>query len=129
MNLLDRVSNPQALRRLSREELPQLADELRDEIVSAVSETGGHFSSNLGTVELTIALHYLFDTPRDLLVWDVGHQTYPHKILTGRRERMSTLRQFGGLSGFCMRGASHSAAPISDRLSNTGVKAAAAKRP
>ena len=103
MNLLDRVSNPQALRRLSREELPQLADELRDEIVSAVSETGGHFSSNLGTVELTIALHYVFDTPRDLLVWDVGHQTYPHKILTGRRDRMSTLRQYGGLSGFCLR--------------------------
>ena len=103
MKLLDRVSNPPDLRRLSREELPQLADELRAEIVSAVSETGGHFSSNLGTVELTIALHYLFDTPRDLLVWDVGHQTYPHKILTGRRDRMSTLRQFGGLSGFCLR--------------------------
>ena len=92
MNLLDRVSNPQALRRLSREELPQLADELRDEIVSAVSETGGHFSSNLGTVELTIALHYLFDTPRDLLVWDVGHQTYPHKILAARSDRTSALR-------------------------------------
>jgi 1-deoxy-D-xylulose-5-phosphate synthase len=103
MKLLDRVSNPQELRRLSREELPQLADELRDEIVSAVSETGGHFSSNLGSVELTIALHYIFDTPRDLLVWDVGHQTYPHKMLTGRRDRMSTLRQFGGLSGFCLR--------------------------
>ncbi len=106
MNLLDRVSNPQELRRLARENLPQLADELRDEIVSAVSETGGHFSSNLGSVELTIALHYIFDTPRDLLVWDVGHQTYPHKILTGRRDRMSTLRQLGGLSGFCQRGES-----------------------
>ena len=103
MNLLDRVSNPHELRQLAREDLPRLADDLRDEIVSAVSETGGHFSSNLGTVELTIALHYLFDTPRDLLVWDVGHQTYPHKILTGRRDRMSTLRQYGGLSGFCLR--------------------------
>ena len=99
MKLLDRVSNPHELRRLSREELPQLADELRDEIVAAVSETGGHFSSNLGTVELTIALHYLFDTPRDLLVWDVGHQTYPHKILTGRREAMKNLRTLGGISG------------------------------
>ena len=101
--LLDRVHQPQDLRKLTREELPGLADELRDEIVRTVSETGGHFSSNLGSVELTIALHYLFDTPSDLLVWDVGHQTYPHKILTGRRERMKTLRQFGGLSGFCLR--------------------------
>jgi 1-deoxy-D-xylulose-5-phosphate synthase len=103
MTLLDRIHLPQDLRRLSREELPQLADELREEIVRAVSETGGHFSSNLGSVELTIALHYLFDTPSDLLVWDVGHQTYPHKILTGRRDRMKTLRQYGGLSGFCLR--------------------------
>ena len=101
--LLDRVHHPQDLRKLERDELPALADELRDEIVRTVSETGGHFSSNLGSVELTIALHYLFDTPSDLLVWDVGHQTYPHKILTGRRERMKTLRQFGGLSGFCLR--------------------------
>ena len=103
MNLLDRVHTPQDLRKLAEEELPQLADELREEIVHCVSETGGHFSSNLGSVELTIALHYGFETPRDLLVWDVGHQTYPHKILTGRRERMSTLRQYGGLSGFCLR--------------------------
>ncbi|MGE0639746.1 MAG: 1-deoxy-D-xylulose-5-phosphate synthase [Thermoanaerobaculia bacterium] len=101
--LLDRVHHPQDLRKLERDDLPALADELRDEIVRTVSETGGHFSSNLGSVELTIALHYLFDTPSDLLVWDVGHQTYPHKILTGRRERMKTLRQFGGLSGFCLR--------------------------
>jgi 1-deoxy-D-xylulose-5-phosphate synthase len=103
MSILDRVPSPPDLRRLSREELEPLADELRDEIVSIVSTTGGHFSSNLGSVELTIALHYLFDTPSDLLVWDVGHQTYPHKILTGRRDRMHTLRQYGGLSGFCLR--------------------------
>ena len=103
MTLLDRVQTPPDLRKLAREELEPLADELREEIVRCVSKTGGHFSSNLGSVELTIALHYLFDTPRDLLIWDVGHQTYPHKILTGRRDRMHTLRQYGGLSGFCLR--------------------------
>ncbi len=103
MNLLDRVHLPSDLRKLAPEELATLADELREEIVRCVSQTGGHFSSNLGSVELTIALHYIFDTPRDLLVWDVGHQTYPHKILTGRRDRMHTLRQYGGLSGFCLR--------------------------
>ena len=103
MSILDRVPTPAELRRLSRSELEPLADELREEIVHIVSKTGGHFSSNLGSVELTIALHYLFDTPRDLLVWDVGHQTYPHKILTGRRDRMMSLRQYGGLSGFCLK--------------------------
>jgi len=103
MKRLDRVHTPADLRQLDRSELEPLADELREEIVDLVSKTGGHFSSNLGSVELTIALHYLFDTPRDLLVWDVGHQTYPHKLLTGRRDRMSTLRQYGGLSGFCLR--------------------------
>jgi len=103
MSLLEQIHNPHDLRRLPPSDLVPLADELRDEIVRCVSETGGHFSSNLGSVELTIALHYAFETPRDLLVWDVGHQTYPHKILTGRRERMSTLRQYGGLSGFCLR--------------------------
>ncbi len=103
MAQLDQIHSPHDLRRLKRDDLPALADELREEIVRCVSQTGGHFSSNLGSVELTIALHYQFDTPRDLLVWDVGHQTYPHKILTGRRDRMSTLRQYGGLSGFCMR--------------------------
>ncbi|KAB2956991.1 MAG: 1-deoxy-D-xylulose-5-phosphate synthase, partial [Thermoanaerobaculia bacterium] len=102
-SLLDRVHSPYDLRKLEVEELAPLADELREEIVRCVSQTGGHFSSNLGSVELTIALHYGFETPRDLLVWDVGHQTYPHKILTGRRDRMPTLRQYGGLSGFCMR--------------------------
>ena len=85
--LLARIDSPADLRGLSREQLPALADELRDYIVNAVSRTGGHLSSNLGTVELTIALHYVFDTPRDRLVWDVGHQSYPHKILTGRASR------------------------------------------
>ncbi len=101
--LLDRVHSPADLRRFAPEELEAVASELRAEIVRIVSKTGGHFSSNLGSVELTIALHYAFETPRDLLVWDVGHQTYPHKILTGRRDRMQTIRQFGGLSGFCLR--------------------------
>jgi len=103
MSLLDQIHSPRDLRRLAPADLEPLAAELRDEIVRCVSRTGGHFSSNLGSVELTIALHYAFDTPRDLLVWDVGHQTYPHKILTGRRERMDSLRQYGGLSGFCLR--------------------------
>jgi 1-deoxy-D-xylulose-5-phosphate synthase len=102
-SLLDRIHSPVDLRRLAPDELVPLADELREEIVRCVSQTGGHFSSNLGSVELTIALHYAFETPRDLLVWDVGHQTYPHKILTGRRDRMHTLRQYGGLSGFCLK--------------------------
>ena len=103
MSLLDQVHLPADLRKLERGQLDALADELREEIVRCVSQTGGHFSSNLGSVELAVALHYAFDTPRDLLVWDVGHQTYPHKILTGRRDRMSTMRQYGGLSGFCLR--------------------------
>ena len=90
--LLARIDGPEDLRRLSRSELATLAAELRDYVLQSVSKTGGHLSSNLGTVELTIALHYVFDTPRDRLVWDVGHQTYPHKILTGRRGRMGTLR-------------------------------------
>ena len=97
---LNSINSPDDLKKLSREELPALADELRQFVLESVSKTGGHLSSNLGTVELSIALHYVFDTPRDRIVWDVGHQSYPHKILTGRRERMSTLRQFRGLSGF-----------------------------
>src|SRR6187455_2219258 len=101
--LLDSVTDPSKLRLLERKLLPQLADELRQFLVESVSKTGGHLSSNLGTVELTIALHYVFNTPYDRLVWDVGHQTYPHKILTGRRERMDSLRQLGGLSGFPQR--------------------------
>ncbi|MBU3670424.1 MAG: 1-deoxy-D-xylulose-5-phosphate synthase [Polynucleobacter sp.] len=118
---LNSVNSPDDLRKLTREELPALADELREFILDSVSKTGGHLSSNLGTVELSIALHYVFDTPHDRIVWDVGHQSYPHKILTGRRERMSTLRQFKGLSGFPQRaesefdafGTGHSSTSIS----------------
>ncbi|WP_404299660.1 1-deoxy-D-xylulose-5-phosphate synthase [Alicycliphilus denitrificans] len=122
--LLERVNDPADLRRLSRAELKSLAGELRAFVLESVSRTGGHLSSNLGTVELTVALHAVFDTPRDRLVWDVGHQTYPHKILTGRRERMATLRQLGGLSGFPQRaesaydtfGTAHSSTSISAAL-------------
>ena len=118
---LHSVNSPDDLKTLSREELPALADELRQFVLESVSKTGGHLSSNLGTVELSIALHYVFDTPRDRIVWDVGHQSYPPKILTGRRERMSTLRQFKGLSGFPQRaesefdafGTGHSSTSIS----------------
>jgi 1-deoxy-D-xylulose-5-phosphate synthase len=122
--LLSRVDSPADLRRLSRSDLPQLARELRDYVLQSVSRTGGHLSSNLGTVELTIALHYVFNTPHDRLVWDVGHQTYPHKILTGRRDRMDSLRQLGGISGFPRRdeseydtfGTAHSSTSISAAL-------------
>jgi 1-deoxy-D-xylulose-5-phosphate synthase len=122
--LLKTIDSPADLRRLARPQLQQLADELRDYLLKSVSQTGGHLSSNLGTVELTIALHYVFDTPHDRLVWDVGHQTYPHKILTGRRDRMSTLRQLGGISGFPRRdeseydafGTAHSSTSISAAL-------------
>ena len=122
--LLETIHGPADVRRLSRLELKQLAAELRDFVVQSVSQTGGHLSSNLGTVELTIALHHVFNTPYDRLVWDVGHQTYPHKILTGRRERMSTLRQLGGVSGFPRRdeseydtfGTAHSSTSISAAL-------------
>ena len=98
-SLLETINSPQDLRQLERKQLPQLAKELRAFLVESVSNTGGHLSSNLGTVELTIALHYVFNTPDDKLVWDVGHQTYAHKILTGRRERMHTLRMQGGYQG------------------------------
>src|SRR6201995_5980818 len=101
--LLESIDKPADLRSLARGELKQLAAELREFVVQSVSQTGGHLSSNLGTVELTIALHYVFNTPHDRLVWDVGHQTYAHKILTGRRDRMGSLRQLGGLSGFPQR--------------------------
>jgi 1-deoxy-D-xylulose-5-phosphate synthase len=119
--MLNTINDPADLRKLEREALPALADELRQFVIDSVSKTGGHLSSNLGTVELSIALHYVFDTPRDRIVWDVGHQSYPHKILTGRRERMSTLRQFNGLSGFPRRaeseydtfGTGHSSTSIS----------------
>lgn len=101
--LLDTVHTPDDLRRLAPEQLRQLADELRTETISAVGTTGGHLGSGLGVVELTVALHYVFNTPDDRLIWDVGHQCYPHKILTGRRERIRTIRQGGGLSGFTKR--------------------------
>ncbi|GLV21423.1 1-deoxy-D-xylulose-5-phosphate synthase [Sphingobium sp. TomMM35A] len=122
--LLDQVIWPQDLRALKPEQLPQLADELRREVISAVGVTGGHLGSGLGVVELTTAIHYVFDTPNDKLVWDVGHQCYPHKILTGRRDRIRTLRQSGGLSGFTKRaeseydpfGAAHSSTSISAAL-------------
>ena len=118
---LNSIHSPADLKKLPREQLPALADELRQFVLDSVSKTGGHLSSNLGTVELSIALHYVFDTPQDRIVWDVGHQSYPHKILTGRRERMNTLRQFDGLSGFPRRaeseydafGTGHSSTSIS----------------
>jgi 1-deoxy-D-xylulose-5-phosphate synthase len=123
-SLLETINSPEDLRKLERKQLPELAEELRAFLVESVSKTGGHLSSNLGTVELTIALHYVYDTPVDKLVWDVGHQTYAHKILTGRRERMNTLRMAGGLSGFPKRseseydefGTGHSSTSISAAL-------------
>jgi len=122
--LLKTIDDPRALRELERRQLAQLADELRAYVLESVSRTGGHLSSNLGTVELAIALHYVFDTPNDRIVWDVGHQSYPHKILTGRREAMARLRMFGGLSGFPQRaespydtfGTAHSSTSISAAL-------------
>mmetsp|Transcript_30079 Transcript_30079/g.38656 ORF Transcript_30079/g.38656 Transcript_30079/m.38656 type:complete len:156 (-) Transcript_30079:17-484(-) len=105
-NLLTSINSPQDLRQLDKKQLPQLAEELRALIVESVQQTGGHISSNLGVIELTLALHYVYDTPDDRLVWDVGHQSYVHKILTGRRERMNSMRQPGGLSGFPKRGES-----------------------
>ncbi|MDL2284772.1 1-deoxy-D-xylulose-5-phosphate synthase [Oxalobacter sp. OttesenSCG-928-P03] len=124
MNLLSTINDPSDLRKLQRPQLDQLARELRDFIILSVSRTGGHLSSNLGTIELAIALHYVFNTPVDRLVWDVGHQSYPHKILTGRREQMKTLRQLNGISGFPKRdeseydafGTAHSSTSISAAL-------------
>jgi 1-deoxy-D-xylulose-5-phosphate synthase len=122
--LLDTVSSPEDMRTFSLEQLDQLADELRQETVDAVSTTGGHLGAGLGVVELTVALHHVFDTPNDIVIWDVGHQSYPHKILTGRRDRIRTLRQPEGLSGFCKRdespydafGAGHSSTSVSAAL-------------
>ncbi len=122
--VLNTIDSPADLRRLSRAELPALAKELREFVLQTVSQTGGHLGSNLGTVELTVALHYVFNTPYDRLVWDVGHQTYPHKVLTGRRDRMHTLRQLGGIGGFPRRdeseydtfGTAHSSTSISAAL-------------
>src|SRR5690606_18412936 len=118
--LLDKAPIPERLRALPESDLPQLARELREELIDAVSTTGGHLGAGLGVVELTIALHHVFDTPHDRIIWDVGHQAYPHKILTGRRDRIRTLRQEGGLSGFTKRaeseydpfGAAHSSTSI-----------------
>jgi len=122
--LLDSVVTPDDLRKLEKDQLRQLSDELRTEVIDAVGTTGGHLGSGLGVVELTVALHYVFNTPDDRLIWDVGHQCYPHKILTGRRDRIRTLRQGGGLSGFTKRseseydpfGAAHSSTSISAAL-------------
>ncbi len=124
MDLLKKINAPADLRQLPRQQLKPLADELRQYVLDSVSQTGGHLSSNLGTVELTIALHYVFNTPEDRIVWDVGHQTYPHKILTGRRDKMATLRQHNGISGFPRRseseydtfGTAHSSTSISAAL-------------
>ncbi|HYD57780.1 MAG TPA: 1-deoxy-D-xylulose-5-phosphate synthase [Burkholderiales bacterium] len=135
--LLKTINDPAELRRLERRQLPQLVEELRAYVLESVSRTGGHLSSNLGTVELTIALHYVFDTPEDRIVWDVGHQTYPHKILTGRRDAMSRLRMLGGISGFPRRsespydtfGTAHSSTSISAALGMAvGAKAKGEKR-
>src|SRR5512147_1156829 len=122
--LLDTVKVPADTRAFNSAELRQLANELRAETIDTVSVTGGHLGSGLGVVELTVALHYVFNTPEDVLIWDVGHQSYPHKILTGRRDRIRTLRQGGGLSGFTKRaespydpfGAAHSSTSISSAL-------------
>ena len=122
--LLDQVNAPKDMRDFTIDQLIQLASELRSETINAVSVTGGHLGAGLGVVELTVALHHVFNTPEDRLIWDVGHQCYPHKILTGRRDRIRTLRQDGGLSGFTKRteseydpfGAAHSSTSISAGL-------------
>ena len=121
---LQKVNFPSDLKSLNYSELKILAEELRSEMISAVSETGGHLGAGLGVVELTVALHYIFDTPKDKIIWDVGHQSYPHKILTGRKDKIKTLRQGDGLSGFTKRsesefdpfGAAHSSTSISAGL-------------
>src|SRR3954463_13032571 len=124
MTILDRVKSPADLRAMTRDELVQLAGDLRARLIDVCSRTGGHIGAGLGVIELTIALHYAFDTPRDQLVWDVGHQGYPHKLLTGRNDRFETLRQEQGISGFLKRseseydtfGAGHAATAISAAL-------------
>src|SRR5512144_492452 len=121
--VLDKVDTPEDLRALPESQLPHLAAELRQELIDAVSITGGHLGAGLGVVELTVALHYLFDTPRDRLIWDVSHQAYPHKILTGRRSRIRTLRQPGGLSGFTRRSESEYD-PFGTAHSSTSISAA-----
>ena len=121
---LDKIADPSDLKNLDPDQLQQVADELRAEVIDAVAVTGGHLGAGLGVVELTVALHYLFDTPFDRIIWDVGHQSYPHKVLTGRRDRIRTLRQAGGLSGFTKRleseydpfGTAHASTSISAAL-------------
>ena len=121
---LDNINFPSDLRKLSENDLQEVSDEVRKEMINAVSETGGHLGAGLGVVELSVALHYVFDTPNDKLIWDVGHQSYPHKILTGRKNKIRTLRQGNGLSGFTKRseseydpfGAAHSSTSISSAL-------------
>src|SRR5678809_1343202 len=123
-SILDSIKSPADLRRINARHLQQVADELRAETINAVAVTGGHLGASLGVIELTVALHYIFDTPNDKLIWDVGHQAYPHKIVTGRRDRIRTLRQGGALSGFTRRaeseydpfGAAHSSTSISSAL-------------
>ena len=122
--LLNKINFPTDLKKLNHSELKILKDELREEMINAVSETGGQLGAGLGVVELTVALHYIFDTPKDKIIWDVGHQSYPHKILTGRKDKIKTLRQGNGLSGFTKRsesefdpfGAAHSSTSISAGL-------------
>ena len=124
MSVLDQLTDPGALRRLPSERLPEVTAALREELLHSVAKTGGHLSANLGTVELSVALHHVYDTPHDRIIWDVGHQAYGHKILTGRRDRMHTLRQKNGLSGFPRReespydafGTAHSSTSISAAL-------------
>ena len=122
--LIKQINFPSDLRKFKKNQLKQISEELRDELIDVVSETGGHLGAGLGVVELTVALHYVFDTPKDKLVWDVSHQCYPHKIITGRRDKIKTLRRGGGLSGFTKRteseydpfGAAHSSTSISSAL-------------
>ena len=131
--ILETIDSPDELRALNENQLPHLADELREFLIQSVANTGGHLSAGLGTIELTLALHYVYNTPQDKLVWDVGHQTYPHKIITGRRQQMKTMRQHHGLAGFPKReespydtfGVGHSSTSISAAL---GMSIAAASR-
>ena len=127
---LDTINDPADVRRLKLEELDVLADELRQEVISVVSEVGGHFASTLGAIELTLALHYAFETPKDRLLWDTGHQAYAHKVICGRREKLSTIRQLGGISGFLSReesvydvfGAGHAGTSVSAALGMVEAK-------
>jgi len=129
--LLESVDDPSDIRKLGPEQLSQLAGEIRDEVLSAVSEVGGHLASTLGAVELTLALHYVFHTPKDRIVWDTGHQAYAHKLICGRRSKLSTIRQLGGLSGFLSReeseydvfGAGHAGTSVSAALGMVEAKA------